>query len=195
MRERIKVLVVEDDVDFAYLLVKELKKQEHIVVSGVCGNRKEALEKAVALEPDIVLMDLYLESSYTDGIEASRAIRVSTNAKVLILTAFESEDVVWEAARKSFACGYIFKNQLSLLVENIYAAAEGVTGQERIITQSALSCLSDAERSVFYMLLGREEHLRSSKKTIANQKTQILKKLGLDNVNDLKHIFHMYAGV
>ena len=194
MKESIKVLIVEDDADFAYLLKKELDRQERIVTAGVCRDREEAVTQAVLLAPDIVLMDLYLESSYMDGIEASRRIRIATDAKVLILTALASDEAIREAAGRSFASGYIFKDQMPLLVENIYAAADGVTGQERILAQAALSCLSAAEKTVFYMMLGREEHLRSSKKTIANQKTQILKKLGLENINELRHVFRFYIG-
>lgn len=194
MKESIKIMIVEDDTDFAFLLQKELDRQERIIIAGVCREKEEAVSRAQAVRPDIVLMDLHLGSSYTDGIEASRRIRITTDAKVLILTALGSENVIREAAVRSFASGYIFKDQMPLLIENIYAAAERVTGQERILAQAALSCLSAAEKTVFYMMLGREEHLRSSKKTIANQKTQILKKLGLDNVNELRHVFRFYIG-
>ena len=194
MKESIKVLIVEDDDDFAYLLQKELGRQERIVLVGICREKEEAITQTEALRPDIVLMDLHLGSSYSDGIEASRRIRIATEAKVLILTALGADEIIREAAGRSFASGYIFKDQMPLLIENIYAAADRVTGQERILAQASLSCLSAAEKTVFYMMLGREERLRSSKKTIANQKTQILKKLGLDNVNELRHVFRCYIG-
>ena len=92
---------------------------------------------------------------------------------------------------QSFASGYIMKDQLSLLVENIYALAEGMTGQERILLQAALSCLTPAERAVFDILMGEEDRSHSSTKTIANQKTQVLKKLKLDNKKELQHIFRV----
>ena len=194
MKESIKVLIVEDDDDFAYLLQKELGRQERIVLVGICREKEEAIPQTETLRPDIVLMDLHLGSSYSDGIEASRRIRIATDAKVLILTALGADEIIRKAAGRSFASGYIFKDQMPLLIENIYAAADRVTGQEKILAQASLSCLSAAEKTVFYMMLGREERLRSSKKTIANQKTQILKKLGLDNVNELRHVFRFYIG-
>ena len=75
MKESIKVLIVEDDDDFAYLLQKELGRQERIVLVGICREKEEAITQTEALRPDIVLMDLHLGSSYSDGIEASRRIR------------------------------------------------------------------------------------------------------------------------
>ena len=93
MKESIKVLIVEDDDDFAYLLQKELGRQERIVLVGICREKEEAITQTEALRPDIVLMDLHLGSSYSDGIEASRRIRIATEAKVLILTALGADEI------------------------------------------------------------------------------------------------------
>ena len=109
MKESIKVLIVEDDDDFAYLLQKELGRQERIVLVGICREKEEAITQTEALRPDIVLMDLHLGSSYSDGIEASRRIRIATDAKVLILTALGADEIIREAAGRSFASGYISK--------------------------------------------------------------------------------------
>ena len=48
--------------------------------------------------------------------------------------------------------------------------------------------------SVFQMLMGKDIQLQSSTKTIANQKTRILRKLGLDSQKDLMHIFRLFRG-
>ena len=141
-------------------------------------------------------MDLNLGSSDKDGILISREIRILTDAKVLILTSLDSPEMVLKAAREAFASGYIFKNQPNLLVENILAlaGAGGYTAQEYLIASMALSCLTEAEMSVFQMLMGKDIQLQSSTKTIANQKTRILRKLGLDSQKDLMHIFRLFRG-
>ena len=100
-------------------------------------------------QPDIVLMDLNLGVSNMDGILLSREIRIQTDAKVLILTALDTPDMIFKAAEEAFASGYIFKSQMSFLVENIRATAEGHTAQEYLIASAALSCLSEAEKAVF----------------------------------------------
>ena len=52
--------------------------------------------------------------------------------------------------------------------------------------------LSAAEQCVCRRMLGEDVLLRSSEKTIANQQTSILKKLGLSSKKELCHIFSVY---
>lgn len=187
-----KVLIVEDDRDFAFLIEKLLKKQEDIRIVGHCAEQTKVMQMVYDTEPDIVLMDLNLGKSSVDGIGLSRQIRIGTDAKVLILTAINTPDMVMRAAREAFASGYVFKNQLSLLVENIRAIAREYTAQEYLIASSALSVLSDAEMAVFQIMMGKENDFRSSAKTLANQKGRVIKKLGLKNQKELLHVFRMF---
>lgn len=185
-------MIVEDDEDFVYLVQKLLKKQKDIEVIIGGKDQKKVLEKVHEEHPDIVLMDLNLGVSNMDGILLSREIRIQTDAKVLILTALDTPDMIFKAAEEAFASGYIFKSQMSFLVENIRATAEGHTAQEYLIASAALSCLSEAEKAVFHIVMGKENTLLSSPKTIANQKGRIVKKLGLENQKELMHVFSMF---
>ena len=189
MERKIRVLIVEDDEDFAYLIRKTMEIHEDIEVVGVCGDSRKAVDAACNKDPDIVLMDLHLGSSTMEGITASREIRVQTDAKVLIFTAHDEEEVLEEAAKQAYASGYILKNQMPLLVENIYALTEGVTGQEKLLLHMALSELTSAEKDVFWKLMGYSSGARMSKKTEANHMTNILKKLRLDNKREIQHVF------
>lgn len=192
MTENVRVFIVEDDKDFIFLIKKMLEKQPEIEVIGSCSKKEEAVHMACALRPQIVIMDLNLGVSEADGIRISREIRLLTDAKVLILTSLDSPDIVLRAAKEAFASGYIFKNQPNLLVENILALARGYTAQEYLIASMALSGLTEAEMGVFQMLMGKDIKLQSSPKTIANQKTKILKKLGLESQRELMHIFKLF---
>lgn len=189
MERKIKVLIVEDDEDFAYLIRRELEKHSGIEIAGSCAECGSAVDLACSLEPDIVLMDLHLGSSTMEGIDASREIRVSTDAKVLIFTAHDEKNVMEEASRQAFASGYIMKSQIPLLVENIYELAAGGTGQEKLLLHMALSELTSAEKDVFWKLMGYSSGARMSKKTEANHMTNILKKLRLDNKREIQHVF------
>lgn len=189
MESQIKVLIVEDDEDFAFLIRKELEKQDNIIVAGICAESARAVETACAVKPDVVLMDLCLGKSTMEGITASREIRVQTDAKVLIFTAHDENEVVEEAARQAYASGYILKNQIPLLVENIYALMNGGTGQEKVLLYMALSALTDAEKTVFWELMGKPSGVRVTKKTRANQMTKMLGKLRLENRRDVIHVF------
>ncbi len=189
----IKVLLVEDDEDFAFLMKKLLSRQPDIQIVGYCGDEDTVMEMVRREIPDVVLMDLNLGNSSADGIRLSRQIRIETDAKVLILTALNTPDIIMRAAREAFASGYIFKNQLSFLVENIRAISKEYTAQEYLIASSALSILSDAEMAVFQIMMGKENDFHSSAKTLSNQKGRIIKKLGLKNQKELVHAFKMFS--
>ncbi len=189
----IKVLLVEDDEDFAFLMKKLLSRQPDIQIVGYCGDEDTVMEMVRREIPDVVLMDLNLGNSSADGIRLSRQIRIETDAKVLILTALNTPDIIMRAAREAFASGYIFKNQLSFLVENIRTISKEYTAQEYLIASSALSILSDAEMAVFQIMMGKENDFHSSTKTLSNQKGRIIKKLGLKNQKELVHVFKMFS--
>ena len=189
MEREIKVLIVVFFFYFAYLIRRELEKHSGIEIIGSCAECGSAVDLACSLEPDIVLMDLHLGSSTMEGIDASREIRVSTDAKVLIFTAHDEKNVMEEASRQAFASGYIMKSQIPLLVENIYELAAGGTGQEKLLLHMALSELTSAEKDVFWKLMGYSSGARMSKKTESNHMTNILKKLRLDNKREIQHVF------
>lgn len=185
----ISVLIVEDDADFQFLIRRSIDCQPDMYSVGFSSTPENALAQAISAKPDIVLMDLSLSGSPSDGIEASRQIRLHTNSKVLLLTSYEDSDTVVLAAVRGLAHGYIFKSQFGFLLEAIRRTAQGPTPQQHMIRSMILSCLSPAERSVFELMLGAEVTLQSSPKTIANQKTMVLKKLDLPSQGALIHVF------
>ncbi|WP_277237918.1 response regulator [Merdimonas faecis] len=186
---KIRILLIENDIDFVYLIRNTIEHTEDIHFCTYAETALAGLELARSLNPDIVLTDLNLSGNQLDGIGVSRKIRLSTNAKVLLLTSFEEPSIIISASKESFASGYIFKSQCRNLCEIIRETAAGTTVQERFIQELILQELSSAERTVFDMMLGRDVEILSSEKTIANQKTAIFKKLGLKNQHELLHIF------
>ncbi len=192
MKDQIKILIVEDDIDFIYLLKKTLEPQQDLVIAGICRDAAAALPAAIAEKPDIVLMDLNLSESKLDGIDAARSIRIATDAKILILTSFDDPETVLSASVEAFASGYVFKYQPALLIQKIRELSHGHTAQEYLIMSAILASLSPAEKMVFQMMMGENIDLLSSPKTIANQKTGVLKKLGLKTQKEMIHIFNIY---
>lgn len=189
MPDKIQILIVEDDVDFCFLIKSMLKKEPQMEVVGCAFNHQDAVQMACSIQPHIVLMDLNLSSVKLDGIDAAREIRLLTDAKVIILTAFEEPQITIDSCKNAFACAYVFKSQFSALPDTIRRAAAGASPQEYMINALILSELSTAERSVFLMMLGKNIELKSTPKTIYNQKSALLKKLHLKSQSELVHIF------
>ena len=185
MNNKIKVLIVEDDEDFAFLIRQQISKEEDFECVGIAENASNALRLSYKHMPRIVIMDLNLSISDFDGVEISKDIRIQTGAKVIILTSLESTQAVEYAVKKAFASDYLYKSQFSLLCDTIRHVANGNTPHQILIRKLILEDLSIAERSVLDLIIGKNIEIRSSDKTIANQKTSILKKLGLKNTNEI----------
>ena len=66
MNERIKVLVADDNREFAATLVKYLSKEDDLEVVEVARDGNEAYEKIVDTNPDIVLLDIIMP--HLDGL-------------------------------------------------------------------------------------------------------------------------------
>lgn len=189
MIKNIRVLLVENDMDFVYLIRNLLEKESDIQYIGSASSKTEAVKLAREFKPDIVLMDLNLTGQEMDGIEAAKEIRLTTAAKVIILTSFENRDTVIDASIKSFASGYVFKSHYKLMPQYILNAAKGHIPDEYYINTLILNQLTAAEKGILKNIIIHDNPHYSSTKTIANQKTNIFRKLGLKNQKEIVHIF------
>ncbi|MFC1872021.1 LuxR C-terminal-related transcriptional regulator, partial [Chloroflexota bacterium] len=84
----------------------------------------ETIKKAIELEPDVIMMDIFMPNS--NGIEALMAIKERVpNARVIILTVSENEDDVFQALRLG-ALSYLVKGtSIDDLTASVRMAAAG----------------------------------------------------------------------
>lgn len=95
---KIRVLLVDDHTVVLKGLAFFLSTQEDLELVGEANNGKEALAKVQEVQPDIVLMDLYMPEM--DGIEATAYIKKEyPNVKVLVLTSFSDQAHVLPALK------------------------------------------------------------------------------------------------
>jgi NarL family two-component system response regulator LiaR len=101
-----RVLIADDHKLFAETLALTLDADPRVEVAGYAGDGREAVKLAVALDPDVVLMDL--DMPLVDGIEATRAICRSLPTRVAVLTGSPNpEDAL--RARDAGAAAYLTK--------------------------------------------------------------------------------------
>lgn len=104
----VRVLVVDDQQLIREGIASLLGIQPGITVVGTAGDGNEAVEKAVALDPDVVLMDVRMPEC--DGAQATRRIREKVpRCQVVMLTTFDDEEYVVQALRAG-AAGYLLKD-------------------------------------------------------------------------------------
>jgi len=120
----IRVLIADDQslVRTGFRLI--LSGEAEIEVVGEARDGGEAAVLAAELEPDVVLMDVRMPG--VDGIEATRRIVVGeTSPRVLVLTTFDLDDIVYDALRAG-ASGFLLKDAPEeRLLTAIQVVAEG----------------------------------------------------------------------
>jgi two-component system sensor histidine kinase/response regulator len=91
----VRVLIAEDD----YLvseMIKGLLKEATYSVIGEATSGREAIQLAQSLRPDVILMDIKMPD--LDGIEATQQISESCPTPVVVLTAYETRELVARAS-------------------------------------------------------------------------------------------------
>jgi len=105
--ERIRILVADDHALFRDGLRALFTSVPDTEVVGEAATGEEAVERALELQPDVVLMDIQMPG--INGIEATRRIvRDSPHVGVIVVTMFEDDDSVF-AAMRAGARGYVLK--------------------------------------------------------------------------------------
>lgn len=104
----VRVLVVDDQRLMRDGLASLLEIQEGIEVAGTASTGQEAIEKALALRPDVILMDVRMPGM--DGVAATgQVLRQLPACRVLMLTTFDDDEYIIEALRAG-ASGYLLKD-------------------------------------------------------------------------------------
>ena len=122
----VRILVVDDFEKFRQFVVEMLGKRPELQVVGEASDGLEALQKAVELRPDLILLDIGLPS--LNGLKVARQIRsLVPESKIIFLTQESSADVVEEALSLG-ARGYIMKTRAQAdLFSAVEAALSGKT--------------------------------------------------------------------
>lgn len=121
----VRVLVVDDQQLVRDGIASLLRVQDRISVVGTATNGQEALEQAVALRPDVILMDVRMP--IMNGVEATiQVLKEVPSCNILMLTTFDDEEYVREALRAG-ARGYLLKDLPAKDLANaVHAVSRGV---------------------------------------------------------------------
>ncbi|MEU7861258.1 response regulator transcription factor [Nonomuraea sp. NPDC049141] len=129
----VRVLIADDQrllrASFALLIATT----PGLEVVGEAGDGLQAVERAIALRPDVVLMDIRMPE--LDGIEATRRIcgePTTASVKVLILTTFDLDAYVFSALRAG-ASGFLLKDTPP---GDLLSAIRVVAGGEALLAPS-----------------------------------------------------------
>jgi DNA-binding NarL/FixJ family response regulator len=200
----VRILIADDHELFRRGLAAELTQVPGWVVAGEAANGRDAVELAAALKPDIVVLDLTMPE--LNGLEAARKIiSAEPGARVLILTAHESEQLVREVLSAG-AQGYVLKSDAGrILVAALQALLDGrsfftsnvarmvLDGYLRSESRNAQApdTLSAREREIVQLLAEGNSNkdiarvLKISVKTTETHRSNIMRKMGFGSLPEL----------
>lgn len=104
---RKKVLIVEDNLVLAYLMESYLEESGCAEVIGSVDNGADAIQMALDLNPDVILMDIRIEGDI-DGIETADMINESSDIPI-IYTSGNSEQKTTNRAKKTNMQSFLVK--------------------------------------------------------------------------------------
>lgn len=145
MPDKIRVLIADDHAVVREGLKLLLDLEEDITVVGEASDGRDAVEKAGALAPDVVLMDLVMPGM--DGVEATRAVKeVRPEIKVLVLTSFADDDRMVPALAAG-ATGYLMKDTMpEALVDAVRTVHRGDSALHPQVARRLIEQLSQSAR-------------------------------------------------
>ncbi len=194
----IRVLLVDDHEMVRLGVSSYLSIQSDVEVVGEAENGEDGYEKAMALRPDVILMDLVME--VMDGIESTKKIlKEWPEARILIVTSFIDDEKVYPAIEAG-ASGYLLKTSTAHEIANaIRKTYNGERVLEPEVTTKMMEQLSNRNRHVLHEeLTNREQEillliaqgmsnqeiadeLFITLKTVKTHVSNILSKLGVED--------------
>ena len=120
----IHVLLADDQALFREGLDTLLSVHKDIQVIGQAVNGQDAVDQAMKLRPDVILMDMQMP--ILNGVGATRRLKQSLpDCRVIILTTFDDKETIFDALRAG-AVGYLLKDVGSAqLADSIRRTARG----------------------------------------------------------------------
>jgi DNA-binding NarL/FixJ family response regulator/signal transduction histidine kinase len=198
----IRVVIADDHPVVRDGLSALLSSVPSMTVAGLAGTGHEAVQAAVTLRPDVLIMDIQMPE--LNGVGATREIaRAAPDVAVLMLTMFDDDDSVL-AAMRAGARGYVLKGAHQ---EEIVRAIQAVAAGEAIFGPGiarrvlGLATAPAAASAPFPELTGREREVLGliaagvrnaeiarrmalAPKTVANHVSAIFAKLQVADRNE-----------
>lgn len=187
----VRICIFDDQTMFRESLAKILESQAGFIVVGEASDGEEGIRQAIALKPDVILMDIGLPK--IDGLEATRQLKdLLPGLRVIGITAYPNDEVFRRALTAGFDSFILKDASLDELVATIRLTQRGSRLFNGALLRNFMSSgvesplgLTDRERQILQaMASGLDnraiaEKLHISDKTVRNHVSAIYSKLAV----------------
>jgi len=200
----VRILIADDHAVVREGLRMILEAMGDMTVVGEALDGRDAIEKAQALKPDVIVMDIAMPEM--NGIEATRIIceRLPT-VKIIILSMHHTNEHIFRAIQAG-ACAYLLKESagawvakaIQTVMKGEYYFGAGVEAPLKVLRAnrrtrpaSPLESLSQREREVIQLVVEGKtsveiaEILSLSPKSVETYRSRLMLKLGVNNIPSL----------
>ena len=199
----VRILIADDHEVVRFGVRAVIEKVEGWVVCGEASTGSAAVAQAIALRPDVVVLDISMPE--LNGLEATRRILRVIQTSILILTMHESEEILGDVLNAG-ARGCLLKSDsnrtlvqaIGAILRNKPFVSDTVGGIVRRRPFSGLAAdaqprdrLTTREREVLQLLTEGKANkeiaalLRISVKTAETHRARMMAKLGLHSMSEL----------
>ena len=200
-QHKIRILLADDHSVVRQGFSAILRTQEDMDVIAEATNGREAIEKALALKPDVIVMDVAMPE--LNGIEATRLIQEEAPRSRILALSMHKDAVYVREILRAGARGYLLKDAIDTdFISAVRAVARGDGYISPAVSEAVLSdyrrhvtnpidLLSSREREVLQMiaegLINKEiaTKLGLSVYTVEAHRGRLMEKLNLHSTSEL----------
>ena len=188
---KLRILLADDHEIVRRGLRALLERHEGWEVCGEASDGREAIEKALQLNPDVVIVDIGMPN--LNGLDTTRQLlQHDPHFKVIVLTITDSDQVIREALDAG-ARGFVLKSDAA---RDLVSAVEALQNKRMFFTPRVndppkLPTLTAREREVTQLLAEGNSSkevaclLNLSTKTVETHRSNIMRKLSFHSIRDL----------
>lgn len=186
----IRVLLADDHAVVRAGIHEFLEAEADITVVGEVTNGEEAVQLALQLQPDVVVLDIKMP--VVSGVEAAQRLRAAApQIHILVLTAYDDQPYIWRLLEAGVT-GYVLKTAESReLIQAVRAVAARKSALDPVVASHVLGRVAQPAGRVAALTDRELEVLRWTARGLTNK--QIGRELGISNRTVQNHLVRIFA--